>query len=132
MLANLANIEPGEHMTKKFNIPKEVNSLGEAIKLAREAQGLTLRGLADKVGVSAPFLSDIERGRRQTEKIEILAKSLNVEFSELEKFDTRVTPELRDWLAENPKLVSALKHMQGTGTSFNVEAFNSILKNKPK
>lgn len=119
-------------MSKKFNIPKEVNSLGEAIKMAREAQGLTLRGLADKVGVSAPFLSDIERGRRQTEKIDILARSLNVEVSELEKFDTRVTPELRDWLAENPKLVSALKHMQGTGASFNAEAFNTILKNKAK
>ncbi|MGZ3724557.1 MAG: helix-turn-helix domain-containing protein [Pseudobdellovibrio sp.] len=119
-------------MTKKFNIPKDVSSLGEAVKAAREAQGITLRGLAEKVGVSAPFLSDVERGRRQTEKIDILAKSLNVDVAELAKFDTRVTPELRDWLGENPKLVSALKQMQSAGTSFNAEAFNSILKNKLK
>ena len=119
-------------MSKKFSIPKDVSSLGEAVRLARETQGITLRGLAEKVGVSAPFLSDVERGRRQTEKIDILAKSLNVEVSELEKFDTRVTPELRDWLGENPKLVSALKHMQSTGTSFNVDTLNSILKNKLK
>lgn len=34
------------------------------LKAAREKKEITQRGLAKKVGVSAPFLSDVERGRR--------------------------------------------------------------------
>lgn len=38
---------------------------GEAWRLRREEQGLTLREVARRVGVSAPFLSDVEHGRRR-------------------------------------------------------------------
>lgn len=38
---------------------------GEGWRLAREAKGLTLRKLAQDAGISAPFLSDIEHGRRR-------------------------------------------------------------------
>jgi transcriptional regulator with XRE-family HTH domain len=40
-------------------------TIGEFIRERREAKGLGLRRLAALVPISAPFLSDIELGRRQ-------------------------------------------------------------------
>lgn len=42
---------------------------GRLIRQKREARGLSLRRLAKEMGVSAPFLCDLERGNRNwTEK----------------------------------------------------------------
>ena len=41
---------------------KRVNSFGERIRHRREAQGLTLRALSAKVGLSASFLAQVEHG----------------------------------------------------------------------
>ncbi len=38
---------------------------GLKIRAAREKKGLTLAQLAEKVGKTAPYLSDIERGNRR-------------------------------------------------------------------
>jgi predicted transcriptional regulator len=38
--------------------------LGAALRACREAKGITLRDVARKLGVSAPFVSDCELGRR--------------------------------------------------------------------
>jgi transcriptional regulator with XRE-family HTH domain len=114
--------------TKRQSIPGGVKSLGEAIRLLRDAQGLTLRALAERVGVSAPFLSDLEHGRRQTDRYEELARALNVSVDELRELDSRVSPELKEWLAENPKLVVLLKDMQSSGRPVPLEALRSTLK----
>jgi predicted transcriptional regulator len=37
---------------------------GESVKAARKAIGLSLRGLGEKLGVTASYLSDVEKGRR--------------------------------------------------------------------
>lgn len=106
---------------KSRPLPPGVNSLGEAVRILREQQGLTLRALAEKTGVSAPFLSDLEHGRRQTDRYEAFATALNVPVKELRKFDTRVTPALKDWLADNPKLTALLKDMQSAGRPVPIE-----------
>ena len=38
--------------------------LGEACRRERERKGLSLRHVADRMGITAPFLSDCELGRR--------------------------------------------------------------------
>lgn len=38
--------------------------IGQAMRDARKRQEFTLRGLAQRMGISAPFLSDMERGNR--------------------------------------------------------------------
>lgn len=38
---------------------------GEGWRLAREAKGMTLRALAAAAGISPPFQSDVEHGRRR-------------------------------------------------------------------
>jgi transcriptional regulator with XRE-family HTH domain len=48
-------------------------SLGQRIHELRGKAGLSLRKLADQIGISSPFLSNIELGRRFPSE-EILAK----------------------------------------------------------
>lgn len=112
------------------HVPSGVASLGEAIRLLREQQGLTLRGLAEKVGVSAPFLSDLEHGRRQTDRHEQLAAALDVPVDELRALDARVTPELKDWLAANPKLVTLLKDMKSSGRPIPLEDLRAAVRRR--
>ena len=87
-----------------------------------------MRSLADEVGVSAPFLSDLEHGRRQTDKYGELAEAFGVPEEELRAFDARLTAELKDWLAANPKLVTVLKEMQASGRPAPIEDLRELAK----
>lgn len=42
-----------------------MNRAGSKIRLARIKKGMTLAELAEKIGITAPYLSDIERGNRR-------------------------------------------------------------------
>jgi transcriptional regulator with XRE-family HTH domain len=91
--------------------------LGQRIRELREEKGLSLRALAEKVGVSAPFLSDLEHGRRGTERISEIAKALGVGSRELEKLSGKWPPELKSWLTENPSVVDLLQDVRASGRS---------------
>jgi transcriptional regulator with XRE-family HTH domain len=62
-----------------------VGSLGEYLKEQRLASRLSLRQLADQVGVSNPYLSQIERGLRRpsAEVLNQLAKALRISAEQL-------------------------------------------------
>ena len=53
---------------------------GKYIRATRTSQGLSLRSLARSLGVSAGFLSDVEKGRRlpHVDRLEALAEILDV------------------------------------------------------
>ena len=103
-------------------IPSDVKTLGEAIRRLREAQGMTLRSLAEKVGVTPPFLSDLEHDRRKTDRLERFAEVLSVELESLQAFDTRVTSEMKEWLTENPELLVLLREIHSSGRPIPLEA----------
>jgi transcriptional regulator with XRE-family HTH domain len=66
-------------------------SLGQRLHELRDKADLSLRELARKVGISSPFLSDIELGRRFPSE-EILAKlaaDLSVSLEDLKQYDNR-------------------------------------------
>lgn len=69
---------------KEFMIPGEIirrELAGESpVKLWREHRGLTQQELATQAGISKPYLSQIETGKRQgtVETLSAIAKSLNV------------------------------------------------------
>lgn len=50
-----------------------MNDLSDKIKLLRSAQNLNQTQLAELVGITQPFLSDIEKGKRKP-SIEVLQK----------------------------------------------------------
>ncbi len=69
---------------REFMVPDEIlrrELAGESpIKLWRERRGLTQQELAEKAGISKPYLSQIETGKRQgtVETLSALASSLDI------------------------------------------------------
>ena len=49
--------------TKQITVPDHA-AIGAAARSRREASGKSLRQVARELGISAPFLSDLERGKR--------------------------------------------------------------------
>ena len=49
--------------------------VGDELRRLREKRGITLRQLGEKVGLSAPFLSDVEHGRRRLSRLDAVAKA---------------------------------------------------------
>ena len=82
-----------------------MKTLGQRIRELREANNFSLRELAKKIEISAPFLSDIELGRRypSEEVLASLANGLGVGVEALRTYDTRIPVEDIKRLAEtNP------------------------------
>ena len=87
-------------------------SLGQRLHQLRDEADLSLRELATKVGVSSPFLSDIELGRRfpSEEILAKLARALNVSLEDLKKYDNREPiADLKRLMDSNPKLGFAFR-----------------------
>lgn len=66
-------------------------TLGDRLRELRNERDLSLRELAKLVEVSAPFLTDVEQGRRfpKEETLESLARSLRTTVADLKAHDTR-------------------------------------------
>lgn len=66
-------------------VADSIGSLGDYLKEQRLAAQLSLRQLADQVGVSNPYLSQIERGLRKpsAEVLQQLARALRVSAEQL-------------------------------------------------
>ena len=80
-------------------------TLGERIRELREQLDLSLREFAAKLGLSAPFVSDIELGRRYpSEKVLAdIAKILRTTVQDLQKYDTRAPVEdIKRLASKNP------------------------------
>jgi transcriptional regulator with XRE-family HTH domain len=87
-------------------------SLGQKIKELRDAADFSLRELAKKIDVSAPFLSDVELGRRfpSEEVLQKLAKELKAPLEELRQYDSRQpVAELKRMIESNPGLGFAFR-----------------------
>ena len=72
-------------MGKRRATPDIRERFGYAVKVRREALGLTQEDLADKAGIHRTYLSDVERGTRNLSlvNIERLAAGLSILMSEL-------------------------------------------------
>ena len=99
-------------MPKPEEIVLAASTLGEAIRLLREARGLTLREVASRVPVSAPFLSDLEHNRRSTDKLTEIAKALEVDVEVIKRFDGRVSTDLKQWMANRKSTRLNSSHIQ--------------------
>ncbi len=87
--------------------------LGEIIRRQRELSALSMRQFADLVGISNPYLSQIERGLREPSErvLEGIAKSLQVSVATLRAQaglaadgEEEETPAVVDAIREDPKL----------------------------
>ncbi len=88
--------------------------LGERIRELRDQHDLSVRELAKKAKVSAPFLSDVELGRRHPsdEVLKLIASCLDTTLDELKKHDSRPpVEELKRISANNPAMGFALRRV---------------------
>jgi transcriptional regulator with XRE-family HTH domain len=90
-----------------------MQTLGEFIRKKRDEADLSLRELARRLEITAPYLSDIELGRRfPSDAVRAkIASFLNIPIAELEKFDTRSSiTDLKRFLNMSPSLGVAFRN----------------------
>ncbi|HCG62348.1 MAG TPA: XRE family transcriptional regulator [Sphaerochaeta sp.] len=105
---------------------KTTVTFGEYLKHKREEKHISLREVARTLGVSAPFLSDVENDRRgplTEERLADLAKVLNLnEKEKAEMYDIvgkqkgLLAPDLNPYVTDRPYVNAALR------TARNLEA----------
>lgn len=88
-------------------------TFGARLKRKRTSQGLGLRETANRVGMSATYLSRIENDAERTppseEKISKLAGVLNDDFDELMRLAGRVPEEVTDWIKSDSGMPAFLR-----------------------
>lgn len=94
-------------------------NFGEFLQTKREQQKITLRQLAEKLDLSAPFLSDVEKGRRNSldmDRLIMLKQILNLSDDEYEtmlnlagKQRKTVAPDLPEYIMERDYVSAALR-----------------------
>ena len=105
---------------------KTTVTFGEYLKHKRDEKQISLREVARTLGVSAPFLSDVENNRRAPlteERLADLANVLNLnEKEKAEMYDIvgkqkgLLAPDLNPYVTERPYVNAALR------TARNLEA----------
>jgi transcriptional regulator with XRE-family HTH domain len=88
-----------------------MRSFGEALRWARNERRMTLRQLGVKLGLSAPFLSDVEHDRRNLNQVADAEKVLGLRPGELE-LRGRMSPDLADWLSTQPRLIRLIRDVR--------------------
>jgi transcriptional regulator with XRE-family HTH domain len=97
-----------------------MKTLGERIRELREEKDFSVRELAKQLKVSAPFLSDVELGRRHPSKdvLERLASILKTTPEDLKKYDARPpVQELRRIGTNDTSMGFALRGVVDEGVS---------------
>ena len=87
-------------------------TMGQRLREMRERAGLSLREVAKAAKVSAPFLSDVELGRRfpTNETLLLIAQKLRVSADEVKKHDHRsALADLKRLAEGNPSLGAAVR-----------------------
>ncbi len=101
-------------------VTDEMKTLGEHIRDLREKKDISVRELARQLRVSAPFLSDVELGRRHPsdEIMRRLADRLDTTVEELQKYDARPpVQELKRIAASDPAMGFALRRVVDEGVT---------------
>ena len=94
-------------------------NFGEFLQKKREEKRITLRKMADLLGFSAPFLSDVEKDRRNPPdlpKLEQIAEILGLSYEEKEtmfnlagKKRDSVAPDLPEYIMSRDYVAAALR-----------------------
>lgn len=98
---------------------------GEFIAAKRIQRNISLRKMAELMGLSAPFWSDIEKGRKnppKLEKLELLAKHLiltdedkSIMLDLAGKERDAVAPDIPAYIMENDYVAAALRTVRDLG-----------------
>lgn len=89
-------------------------TMGQRLRELRESAGLSLREVAKAANISAPFLSDVELGRRfpTNETLALIAQKLRASADDLKKHDHRsALADLKRLAEGSPSLGAAVRFL---------------------
>jgi transcriptional regulator with XRE-family HTH domain len=90
-------------------------TLGEYIRALRDKSDLSLREFARQLNCSAPFISDVELGRRFPSErlLEQIAALLKTTIDDLKKYDQRPPPaeEIKKLISTDPQYAIAFRRI---------------------
>lgn len=100
-------------------------SFGDYLRCKREERHITLRGMAEILGISAPYLTDVERNRKNPpsiDKLEQIRDTLNLTKEEYAymmnlagKSRNSVAPDLPDYIMGRDYVSAALRTARDMG-----------------
>src|SRR6266536_1329741 len=114
-------------------IIRPMANLGEIIKQKRLARNWSLKKLGTEIGVTAAYVGDLEANRRlpSADLIQRLSLALDIPPSELAAVDSRLSPDLREWIEERPDLISLLRSLRSsTQADMFIQRFARFLKRR--
>jgi transcriptional regulator with XRE-family HTH domain len=96
------------------------SDLGREIRRLRKEAGITLRGLAVTLEVSAAHLSDIEHNRRRPSddllrKIARALRKAGATYASLEHLATGLDADTREWAVSTPGVRKLLRMLKQSG-----------------
>src|SRR6266700_1822249 len=96
-----------------------MSDLAKLVKSKRVARKWSLRQLAREIGVTPAYVADIEAGRRlpSADLKKKISSVLEVPAEEVAAADSRLTPDLRDWIEERPQLIAILRSLHAAAKS---------------
>lgn len=104
---------------------KEYTNFGEFLSKKRIEQGITLRKMADILTCSPPFLSDVEKDRRNPfdlDKLNLIAETLHLSEADKRlmldlagKKRNAVAPDLPDYIMQRDYVSAALRTARDLG-----------------
>jgi transcriptional regulator with XRE-family HTH domain len=100
-------------------------TMGQRLREMRESAGLSLREVAKSAKISAPFLSDVELGRRfpANETLALIARTLRASADDLKKHDHRsALADLKRIAEGSPSLGAAVRGLIDQVQSGNLTA----------
>jgi len=98
---------------------KKLNKFGTFIRELRLKKGIGQRNLAEKIGIAASYLNDIEKNKRTAPKINIINKLSTIletdknYLHDLAGFSKKgVAPDISEYIESNPKIVSLIRSIR--------------------
>ena len=98
---------------------KKLNKFGTFIRELRLKKGIGQRNLAEKIGIAASYLNDIEKNKRAAPKINIINKLSTVletdknYLHDLAGFSKKgVAPDISEYIESNPKIISLIRKIR--------------------
>jgi transcriptional regulator with XRE-family HTH domain len=95
---------------------KNVNTFGSYIRNERILKKISQRDLAKQLGISAPYLNDIEKNKRfapRTELVRVISHILEADLEILHdlaaKSKNTIASDIEQLLREKPEVVSLLR-----------------------
>ena len=97
----------------------QYQNFGEFLQRKRTEKQITLRKMAEMIGITAPYLTDIEKGRRnppEKEKLELISQILMLNdedkttmYDLAGKKRNSVAPDLPEYIMEHDYVSAALR-----------------------